>query len=169
MDEATLRSLEAAGDLDTIVLAGVDHQGRLFGKSLVAEFLLDSRPPGTFASMAGLADDIQLQSVEGLSFAGPAGATAQPDVFLRPDYSTARLLPWRERTALALADIVWPDGDDLPTNPVESLQALTSSRVLHELLGRDLVSDLATFAQAELRTYFHEVTDWERQAYLEQV
>ena len=108
MDEDALRSLVSSGKLDTIMVAGVDFQGRLFGKRLMAEFLLDSHTPGTLASLAVLAADIQLQAVEGLSFDGPVGGTSRHDVFLRPDYSTARLLPWYERTALVLADILGP-------------------------------------------------------------
>jgi glutamine synthetase len=115
MNEDALRSLAAAGELDTIVLAGVDYQGRLFGKRLTADYLLESQPEGTFASVAALAADIQLQAVEGLSFGGPG--TGSHDIFLRPDYSTARLLPWYERTALVIADILDRDREELATSP----------------------------------------------------
>jgi glutamine synthetase len=121
MNEDTLRSLAATGELDTIVVAAVDFQGRLFGKRLMADYLLDSNPEGTFASVAALANDIRLEAVQGLSFGGPGAGFH--DIFLRADYSTARLLPWYERTALVLADILDRERDELPTSPRTVLKA----------------------------------------------
>jgi glutamine synthetase len=115
MGEDTLRERAAAGELDTVVVAGVDYQGRLFGKRLTADYMLGSQTEGTFASIAALATDIQLGIVEGLSFGGPLDGFH--DVLLRPDYSTARLLPWYERTVLVLADILGRSKTELPTSP----------------------------------------------------
>jgi glutamine synthetase len=115
MNEDTLRALAAAGELDTVVVAGVDYQGRLFGKRLTTDYVLGSHLEGTFASVAALANDIQLEIVEGLSFGGPG--TGFHDILLRPDYSTARIVPWFERTVLVLADIVRHDGEELATSP----------------------------------------------------
>jgi glutamine synthetase len=142
MNEDTLRSLAAAGELDTIVVAGVDYQGRLFGKRLTADYLLDSQPEGTFASVAALANDIQLEAVPGLSFRGPGSGFH--DIFLRPDYSTARLLPWYERTALVLADILDREGEELPTSP---------RRVLKTQVSKARGMGLEVFAGSELEFY----------------
>ena len=60
-------------------------------------------------------------------------------------------------------------GGALPADPVEALQTLDSSPLIRDILGPPLVNDIRAFTKAELRTYFREVTDWERQAYLEQV
>jgi glutamine synthetase len=52
---------------------------------------------------------------------------------------------------------------------VEAIQLLEWSSLLKELFTPELANDLAAFAKAELRTYFREFTDWEREAYLEHV
>jgi glutamine synthetase len=56
-----------------------------------------------------------------------------------------------------------------PETLVEAVDLLDRSEIARELLGVTLVEDLLAFARAELRAYFHEVTDWERRAYLEQI
>jgi glutamine synthetase len=121
MDQETLRGLLARGELDTVVVAGVDYQGRLFGKHLAAGYILDPERDGTFASVAVLASDMQQRAIDGLTFGG--AQTGFNDLLLRPDYSTARLLPWFERTALVLADIFYRDRTEVPTSPRAVLKA----------------------------------------------
>jgi glutamine synthetase len=147
MDEEGLRALAAAGELDTIVLAGVDYQGRLFGKRLTADYMLELQPDGSFASVAALAEDIRMSVVEGLSFGGPE--TGFHDILLRPDYSTARLLPWYERTALVLADILDREREELPTAPRSVLK--TQLRLAYEM-------GLEIFAGSELEFYLFRET-----------
>jgi glutamine synthetase len=142
-----LRSLASSGELDTIVLAATDFQGRLFGKRMTADFLLDSQPAGTFASVAALAGDIDLEVVPGLTFGGPGGSVQ--DILLRPDYSTARLVPWYERTALVLADITTHEGDELLTTP---------RSVLKTQLRKARAMGLEIFTGSELEFYLFRET-----------
>jgi glutamine synthetase len=153
MDQEELRALSAKGELDTIVVAGVDYQGRLFGKRLSADYLLDSHPEGTFASVAALANDIELSLVDGLSFGDALSACA--DLLLRPDYSTARLIPWHERTALVLADILRRDRTELPTSPRSALK---------RQLARARQMGLDMYTGSELEFYlFRETPETARQ------
>lgn len=112
---AYLHELIERRRLDTVTVAGVDFQGRLFGKRLEAGYFLREGTAGTYASVAALANDVQLELVDGLSFGG--WQSGFPDMLLQPDYATARLLPWREGSALVLADIVQRDGGELPNSP----------------------------------------------------
>lgn len=52
---------------------------------------------------------------------------------------------------------------------MEAVHLLEGSETAAALLGEDLVNDVIAFARSELRTYLRRVTDWEREAYLEQV
>ncbi|HEY0804844.1 MAG TPA: glutamine synthetase family protein, partial [Pseudonocardiaceae bacterium] len=63
------------------------------------------------------------------------------DFVLRPDFSTLRLLPWHEGTALVLADIEWVSGGEVPASP---------RQVLRRQLDRLAERDLAAFVGTEL-------------------
>jgi glutamine synthetase len=141
-DLAFLQRLVERDTLNTIVVAGVDFQGRLFGKNVDARHFVRSSPEGTYASVAALANDIRLDLVEGLSFGG--WQSGFPDVLLRPDYSTARVLSWRPGTALLLADIVQADGRQLESSP---------RAVLRRVLARSAALGLKVYSGSELEFY----------------
>jgi glutamine synthetase len=56
-----------------------------------------------------------LATVERFDFAG--WHTGYQDFVLRPDYRTARVIPWYERTALVLCDSVFEGGTDIAVAP----------------------------------------------------
>jgi glutamine synthetase len=139
---AYLQEFVARRSLQTVVLAGVDFQGRLYGKRLDASFFLERAAEGTLASVAALANDISLELVADLSFGG--WESGFPDVLLKPDYATVRLLPWRPGTALVLADIVTPAGEDLPVSP---------RSVLRRQVERAAGHGFGVYAGSELEFY----------------
>jgi glutamine synthetase len=61
------------------------------------------------------------------------------DFVLRPDFSTLRLVPWHEKTALVLADIEWLDGAPVPASPRQVLR-----RQLDRLAERGLAAYVGT-------------------------
>ena len=47
----------------------------------------------------------------------PTEASGLPDVYVRPDWSLLRVLPWDPRTALVLGDFYTVDGEEVPISP----------------------------------------------------
>src|SRR5438445_1952443 len=110
-----LRELVEVGQIDTVLLAIVDMQGRLQGKRCGAEYFLDKVVPhAAEACNYLLAVDVEMNTVDGYTMS--SWDRGYGDFVLRPDFSTLRLVPWHEKTALVLADIEWLDGAAVPAS-----------------------------------------------------
>lgn len=102
----TLKDLQAAfdaGEIDTVVAAQVDMQGRLMGKRFHAAHFLESAHEETHGCNYLLATDMEMETVEG--YASTSWAAGYGDYVMRPDLSTLRRTPWLEGTALVLCDV----------------------------------------------------------------
>ena len=112
------------GEIDTVVLAFTDMQGRLQGKRLAAEFFLDE-VAGHAAEGCNylLAVDVDMNTVDG--YAMSSWERGYGDFVLVPDFSTLRKLPWHEGSALLLADLTWLDGSPVVASPRQILKAQT--------------------------------------------
>jgi len=119
-----LRAAVGAGEIDTVVLAFTDMQGRLAGKRLSAEFFLDEVAEH-YAEGCNylLAVDIEMNTVGG--YAMSSWERGYGDFVLRPDLATLRRLPWLPATALVLADLTWLDGSPVVASPRQILRAQT--------------------------------------------
>ena len=117
-----LRVEVGEGEIDTIILAFTDMQGRLQGKRLSAEFFLDE-VADHFAEGCNylLAVDVEMNTVDG--YAMSSWDSGYGDFVLRPDMSTLRKVPWHEGTALVLADLTWLDGAPVLASPRQILAA----------------------------------------------
>jgi glutamine synthetase len=105
-----------AGEIDTILVAGVDMQGRLIGKRFLAKFFVESAYEETHGCNYLLADDIDMEPVPGYKAA--SWSKGYGDFVMKPDLSTIRLTPWLEKTALVLCDIQdHHSHEDLPHSP----------------------------------------------------
>ncbi len=109
-------------EIDTVVLAFTDMQGRLQGKRLSAEFFLDEVAEH-YAEGCNylLAVDIEMNTVDG--YAMSSWESGYGDFVLVPDMSTLRKMPWHEATALVLADLTWLDGSPVVASPRQILKA----------------------------------------------
>ncbi|MFC5386241.1 glutamine synthetase family protein [Aquamicrobium segne] len=113
---AQLKSAVAAGEFDTVLVAGVDMQGRLIGKRFLAQFFVDSGYEETHGCNYLMADDIDMEPVPGYKAA--SWSRGYGDFLMKPDLETIRPVPWLEKTALVLCDIKDPrNHDDLPHSP----------------------------------------------------
>ena len=111
-----LRSLVASGDVDTVLIALVDMQGRLQGKQLGAHyFLSDVLDHGAGACSYLLSVEVEMAPQAGLSTS--RWETGHGDFELSPDLASLRLAAWRPRTAICLADAVWPGGEPVAPSP----------------------------------------------------
>src|ERR1700743_3101443 len=105
-----LRVLVDEGDVDTVLVALTDMQGRLQGKRCAARYFLNEVVPhATEACNYLLAVDVEMNTVGGYRMS--SWERGYGDFVLRPDLSTLRLGPWHEGPAMVRAGIgVGPGG-----------------------------------------------------------
>jgi len=120
---AELQELVATGEVDTVVVAFTDMQGRLLGKRLHAEFFveeMEAEHPVEGCNYL-LALEMEMDPVPGYEIA--SWEQGYGDFAMRPDMSTLRRIPWLEATALVLADVEWHDGSPVQPSPRQVLRA----------------------------------------------
>ncbi|MFF3752637.1 glutamine synthetase family protein [Streptomyces sp. NPDC002018] len=116
-----LRILVESGEIDTVVLAFPDMQGRLQGKRFAARFFVDEvLEHGAEGCNYLLAVDTDMNTVDG--YAMSSWDTGYGDFAMRPDPGTLRLLPWNEGTAMLVADLAWSDGSPVVAAPRQILR-----------------------------------------------
>lgn len=103
------------GAVDTVIVAGVDLQGRLYGKRCNAAVFLRDLAGGVHTCDCNMGWDIERQLIDGLEFTG--WHTGYGDISLVPDFTTLRMYPWFEKTAIVLCDTCDHEGDLLPLAP----------------------------------------------------
>jgi glutamine synthetase len=121
MDLKELRAGVDAGEIDTVLLALTDMQGRLQGKRLTARhFLAEVAEHGAEGCNYLLGVDVDMATVSGYElFSWERG---YGDFVLRPDLDTLRPVPWQDGTAICLADVAWEDGSDVAVSPRQVLR-----------------------------------------------
>jgi glutamine synthetase len=130
-----------AGEIDTVVLAITDMQGRLQGKRFHARHFLDEVVAhGTEGCNYLLAVDVEMNTVDGYAMSG--WALGYGDFAMVPDLRTLRRVPWQPGTAMVLADLAWLDGrGDVAASP---------RQILRRQLDRLAAHGLTTYAGTEL-------------------
>jgi glutamine synthetase len=122
MELAELKSRVDAGEIDTVLLALTDMQGRLQGKRLTARHFLDEvADHGAEGCNYLLAVDVDMNTVDG--YAMSSWELGYGDFAMRPDLATLREVPWQEATAMCLADLAWADGRPVLASPRQILRA----------------------------------------------
>src|ERR1700737_263352 len=109
-----------AGDVDTVIIAIADLQGRLMGKRLTGPYFLDHIDEGLHACDYLLAMDVDNEPLPGFKFTN--WGTGYGDMHGHPDLSTIRRLPCREKTALILCDVETMDGKAVDVAPRQILR-----------------------------------------------
>ena len=89
-----LKADVASGEIDTVIVAFPDMQGRLIGKRFQAEFFLDGANEETHGCDYLLADDIDMEPVPG--YAAANWEKGYGDFVMKPDLATLRRIPWLE-------------------------------------------------------------------------
>jgi glutamine synthetase len=120
---AELKDLVATGEVDTVVVAFTDMQGRLLGKRLQAEFFVDEMDAGHPVEGCNylLALEMEMDPVPGYEIA--SWEQGYGDFGVTPDMATLRRIPWLEGTALVLGDVGWHDGSPVQPSPRQVLRA----------------------------------------------
>lgn len=116
-----LRSLVASGEIDTVVMAFPDMQGRLQGKRFAAPFFLDEvLEHGTEGCNYLLAVDTEMNTVDGYEMS--SWDRGYGDFAMHPDLATLRRLPWNPGSAFLVADLAWSDGSPVVAAPRQILR-----------------------------------------------
>ena len=142
-----LKRAVADGEIDTVVAALVDMQGRLIGKRFQAEHFLESAHEETHGCDYLLANDIDMETVPG--YAAANWEKGYGDFVMKPDMATLRRVPWLEATALVLCDVLDHHHHDLPHSPRAMLK-----RQVARLAERQMRAFVAT----ELEFYLFDET-----------
>jgi len=120
-----LRPQIQAGDVDTVLVAITDMQGRLQGKRLHAQYFLDVvLDHATEGCNYLLAVDVDMNTVDG--YAMSSWSSGYGDFVMQPDLSTLRPVPWQPGTVLVLADLQWEDGTPVAASPRQVLTRQTT-------------------------------------------
>src|SRR5512132_871993 len=118
-----LRKAGEDGSIDTVVTAFTDMQGRLFGKRIQIEYFLEEvTGHGVEGCNYLLALDMDMEPLPGYEMAN--WEAGYGDFGIQPDMGTLRRIPWLDRTALVLADVVNEDGSPVVASPRQILIAV---------------------------------------------
>ncbi|ALC24248.1 glutamine synthetase family protein [Streptomyces pristinaespiralis] len=127
-----LRELVASGEIDTVVLAFPDMQGRLQGKRFAAPFFLEEVVEhGTEGCNYLLAVDTDMNTVDGYEMS--SWERGYGDFAMHPDLTTLRRIPWHEGTALVIADLAWGEERPVVAAPRQILRAQLERLAEHGL------------------------------------
>jgi glutamine synthetase len=140
----TLREQIGTGDVDTVLVAFPDLQGRLMGKRVTGHYFLDHvEGAGLEACNYLLAVDVEMTPVSGYRFAN--WEQGYGDMKAVPDFATLRPVPWLEKTALVLCDLV----DEQTGAPVE----VSPRRILQRQVERAAAAGYAVKCGSELEFF----------------
>lgn len=111
-----------AGAIDTVVAAFTDMQGRLMGKRIEVGYFLDQVVEhGVEGCTYLLAVDMEMDPVRGYELAN--WEKGYGDFGIAPDLPTLRRIPWLDRTALVICNVVDHDGGPVGVSPRQILIA----------------------------------------------
>ncbi len=117
-----LTSMIDTEEIDTVVVAFTDMQGRLQGKRLHAAFFVDEvLAHGTEGCNYLLAVDVDMNTVPG--YAISSWETGYGDMVFALDLDTIRLLPHLPGSVMVQADLTWLDGQPVKQSPRSILKA----------------------------------------------
>jgi glutamine synthetase len=133
-----LKALCDRGEVDTIILAAPDMQGRLQGKRVMPRFFFESVANEAAEGCAYLlATDIECAPVGGYELT--SWEKGYGDFVFKPDFSTLRLAPWQAGAAILLCDIELMDHSAAEMAPRTMLK-----KQLARLAGHGLCAYAAT-------------------------
>ncbi len=144
-----LERLMAAGEIDTVIVAFADMQGRLTGKRVSARLFVDEvAAHGAECCNYLLAVDVEMNTVGGYRMSG--WESGYGDMVMRPDLNTLRILPWLPGTALVMADLQWHSAGGAASAAGEDPVAAAPRSILRRQLDRLAQRGLKAFVGTEL-------------------
>lgn len=99
------------GEIDTLVLGFCDMQGRLMGKRITGDFILENDiSEGTHFCNYLLGTNFEMDTDDGYDFMN--WDKGYGDYLALPDWNTLKVIPWMSRTAMVFADVYTVDGSE---------------------------------------------------------
>ena len=138
-----LKAAAASGEIDTVIMAQIDMQGRLMGKRFHVSNFLEAGVHETHSCNYLLTVDMDMEPVPG--FKSASWAQGYGDYMMKPDLSTLRRLPWQDGCALVLCDTL----DHLGEGPIE----VSPRAILKAQLARLESMGLTAMMASELEFY----------------
>jgi glutamine synthetase len=111
-----------SGQVDTVIVAFTDMQGRLQGKRVHARYFLDEvAGHGMEGCNYLLAVDVEMNTVSGYEIS--SWERGYGDFLITPDPDTLRMAPWAPGSAMVQCDLAWLDGTPVRQSPRQVLRA----------------------------------------------
>ncbi len=148
-----LKKLVKSGEIDTVIAAQIDMQGRLMGKRFHADHFVKHAHKETHSCNYLLTVDMEMEPVPG--FKSASWEQGYGDYVMTPDLDTLRLIPWQEGTALVLCDVADHHGGAVTMSPRNVLK-----KQLARLADKGMVAKAATELEFYLfKESFEEAAD----------
>ena len=109
------------GEIDTVLTVFPDMLGRLMGKRMTGKYFVDEvLDHGLHACAYLLTVDMEMEPLPG--FAMASWNSGYQDMKAKPDLSTLRLIPWLEKTALVMCDLLTEEDKPIIVSPRDILK-----------------------------------------------
>ena len=115
MDTRELTQLVESGQVETVIVASSDMQGRLCAKRLTARHFMKEAISGVGTCSVILGWGHDHSEDPGYKFTG--WDIGYPDLVVKPDLSTMRWYPWFEKTLLVMGNPTGVDGKEINVDP----------------------------------------------------
>jgi glutamine synthetase len=112
LDVARYQELAAAGEIDTVICAAPDSNGRLVGKRLTVDAFARMGLSGEGVNASSFVFGVDLE-MNPLELAVSNAENGYVDIRLVPDLATLRRVPWEPHSALVICDAYESASDDL--------------------------------------------------------
>lgn len=111
-----LKTLHSKGEIDTVIMAFTDMQGRLIGKRVAARHFLDNiADHGAECCNYLLAVDIENNTIQGYEIS--SWDTGYADMAMIPDMKTLRMAPWLPGSVIVTTDLHTTSHEVIPQSP----------------------------------------------------
>jgi glutamine synthetase len=122
LDPETIERLIQDGEIDTVLVVFPDLQGRFMGKRVTGHFFLNDilGEEGMHACNYLLTVDVDMEPLPGYRFAN--WNKGYGDFQLVPDMGTLRRIPWLDKTALVVCDVLTEEGEVVEVAPRQILK-----------------------------------------------
>jgi glutamine synthetase len=112
IDAKALATLIEDGEVDTVLCVFPDLQGRFMGKRVTGRYFEEEvlGAEGLHACLYLVTVDMEMEPLPGYKYAN--WDTGYGDFKMVPDLNTLRLIPWLEKTALVVCDVVAEEGEE---------------------------------------------------------
>jgi glutamine synthetase len=173
LHESKLQEAIVNGQVDTVLVAFPDLQGRLVGKRVTGHYWLEQMDAGfrpVHACNYLLAVDSEMNVLPGYEFAN--WEQGYGDMVVQPDLTTIRMIPWLDATALVLCDLLDEEtGEAVEVSPRRILQrqieraaaagySLKFASELEFFLFRESLDEAAAKGYANLTPHSHVIEDY---------